>query len=805
MPASKTMKTLYSKILRGLGVPVILFVIGLLIINFFYVGHQLKILTYNYLNSIARQADGRLSIQVKEIEELANVLTAYLRSEQSINAPTILELLDSLLVAGEEYGIFIVRKPWVIEGSIKGNLPSNLRMRRFDDSDEPNYLYYLQQVDHRSTWSHIRSEANSWQTSYITSFQTPLTDSNGIVAVRVSLYNLVKNSLTTQAIEQAKILLTVLEDNGTRQTLLLDAKSPYKPALSLLDMSDKINIPKPVDNMNRQSPSPPDITYIEDPLDGEGQVFISQLSSHLGPDMQFTVLLPTEEALVYLYKAKLVEVIIVLIAFLGLLLLILVISKSIVRPISAFGRKVEALATGDLNVRFPETDSCLELNDLSHNLNQTVKRLKKYFSDLKRVTAKNERINSEMNISRDVQMSLLPYRRGQAQFSNIDIHACIMPAKEVGGDFYYFSKIDQDRLALVVGDVSGKGMPAAIMMSVCLSLFKAQSANTPQPDVCLEKINQLLMQEDTEQTAFITLFYGLINLSQGELVYANAGHNPPLMVGKDSGVQWLDQQHGVALAVLENARYKTHKVKFKRGDTLLLYSDGITEAHNINAEEFGEQRLFDCLSRYKEMTTAQSARGCAQNVLSSVSRFARGQTKFDDMTLLCAVLKEESEKRQRITANRSLDDTSIDISEWRNLTFQHQTAIGYDIEAIGRVMKLIDSFCRDYRIKEQIAADLCVVADEFVSNIIRHNEVSEQATEIKLHIAKQGDSAFMVLEYRGNAFDPSKPWVLDMHEDGHQQQEGGRGIYIAQQIIDHIAYTHSVGHNVLMVEKKLHN
>ena len=93
-----------------------------------------------------------------------------------------------------------------------------------------------------------------------------------------------------------------------------------------------------------------------------------------------------------------------------------------------------------------------------------------------------------------------------------------MPAKEVGGDFYYFSKIDQDRLALVVGDVSGKGMPAAIMMSVCLSLFKAQSANTPQPDVCLEKINQLLMQEDTEQTAFITLFYGLINLSQGELV-----------------------------------------------------------------------------------------------------------------------------------------------------------------------------------------------------------------------------------------------------------------------------------------------
>ncbi len=794
------MKTLHTKILWGLGFPVILFVIVLLIANFFYVDYQIRELTDSYVNSMALEVDNKLGMQVREIEELANVLAAYLKQDIRVDKARVRTLLDNLLDTDEKYDIFVVRRPLVIEGYIQGNNRSKIRQRDFDNADASRYRHYFELARQRDVWSRLVSEDDNWKTSYIVPFKTASDHSGGIVVVDVLLSELVTRLFNIQIFEDATILFSVRLDNGEQKTLILSTSANDKIVqlhLNLPDMTDNVDDVVPTLRFSKN------IIQIDDPIDGTGKTFVAQLPASFSSNVQLIVLLPKEKVFLYIYRAKLIESATVLIAFWGLVLLILLISKSISRPISTLTQRVEILAAGNLNIKFPATDSCKELSSLSVNLNQTVMRLKNYFSDLKRVTAQNERINSEINISHDVQMSLLPHHKAGDEINDLDIYGCTLPAKEVGGDFYYFLKIDEDRTALVIGDVSGKGMPAAIMMAVCLSLFKAQSANTPQPDACLRKINHFLMQEDAEQCAFVTLFYAIFDTSNGELSYANAGHNPPLIVRKSGSIEFLDQKHGIALAVSENPRYEICTQWLDYGDMLLLYTDGITEAHDMEEQEFGEQRLIECITRHEEIAGTQPARRCVQNIIKRVARFIRGSVQFDDMTLLCAVRQETSDGLSSVGTGSSTDDLKVGISELRDLQFKHQISIRYDIQEIGKIIDLIDTFCNDYRVEKEVATDLCVAADEFISNIIRHNEARRDTELVKTQLAKKGSTLFLVLEYEGKSFDPLQPLSLDIHGDWRERRLGGLGIYIGQQLIDYSSYIHTDGRNILVIEKKI--
>ena len=812
------MNSLHIKILKGLGIPIILFVVALLIINFLYVDHQLKELSYSYIGSIVHEANSKLVGQVKEIEELTRVLAAYLGRNRYVDESRIQRLIDNLLDGDEQYDILIVRKPLVIEGRIQGNNQSQLRQRRFNDSDVSKHQHYYKLAQQHATWSHFRYEEDGWKTSYIVPFETAAGHADGIIIIDVSLYALVKKLSTIHLSDNAEILFSVRQDGGEIKTLLLDSKvadeieiltlnlkTPNTVKVSTVDVPNTAAVQHSFTDMITMLKLSADTVRINDRLDGKEQTFIAQLPSEFSPIVQLIALLPKEEVFMYIQRAKILETISVLIAFGGLVLLIFLISRSISRPITALSERVEVLASGNLNVSFPKTDSCTELNSLSKNLNRTVKQLKNYFSDLKRVTAQNEKINSEINISRDVQLSLLPPHREQNKIDNIDIHACTLPAKEVGGDFYYFFKIDRDNSALVIGDVSGKGMPAAIMMAVCLSLFKAQSANTPQPDVCLQKINRFLMQEHNDRCTFVTLFYALINTRSGELIYANAGHNPPLVAKKDGRVEFLDQEHGMALAVAENVRYKAYKRQLDYGDMLLLYTDGITEAYNMKAEEFGEQRLGECIARHKRTADAQSAKHCVQNIIARVAQFSRGCVQFDDMTVLCAVRPEADDEPQHTAARSSFDKLKIDIDELHEPLSQYQTTIRYEIQEINNVVNLAESFCNDHRINDEIATDLCVILDEFVSNVIRYSQSDGRAELIKVRLAKKANNMLAVIEYPGQAFDPMQLPAPDIHKDGQARRVGGLGVYIARQLADNIRYAHCDGCNILMIEKKLAN
>jgi len=210
-----------------------------------------------------------------------------------------------------------------------------------------------------------------------------------------------------------------------------------------------------------------------------------------------------------------------------------------------------------------------------------------------------------------------------------DIHAEMFPAKEVGGDFYDFYLIDEGRLGFAIGDVSGKGVPAALFMAVSKTMLKATALKGVQPDDCLQQVNRILHMESLA-SMFVTLFYGILDTATGQIVYSNGGHLPPLIRRTSGQVQHAESTGGVALGVMANVPYKAKTIQLAPGDCLFLYTDGITEALEASNEEFGDERLQVSLKK-----PAENIKQLTSLVIEDVRAFSAGTPQSDDITALC--------------------------------------------------------------------------------------------------------------------------------------------------------------------------
>ena len=211
-----------------------------------------------------------------------------------------------------------------------------------------------------------------------------------------------------------------------------------------------------------------------------------------------------------------------------------------------------------------------------------------------------------------------------------DLHAMVKPAKEVGGDLYDFFAIDRDQLCVLVGDVSDKGVPAALFMVMAKTLIRSATESHSEPDEILAKVNDQLCR-DNDMSMFVTVFLAVFNRVTGALTFANGGHNPPYIVRREGDVELLDVEDGIALGVMEGMAFERQTTRLDTGDALFVYSDGITEAMNVNGEMFGEQRLGEVL----DGLGAQDAASLIQGVLEKTQAFTEGAAQSDDITLLC--------------------------------------------------------------------------------------------------------------------------------------------------------------------------
>ncbi|MDR2494039.1 MAG: SpoIIE family protein phosphatase [Spirochaetaceae bacterium] len=308
-----------------------------------------------------------------------------------------------------------------------------------------------------------------------------------------------------------------------------------------------------------------------------------------------------------------------------------ILSTTITQPIEELTKTVNRIRRGDLNtvVKVRGKD---EIADLGAAFNKMTVDLKAYIRNLNRVTAEKERINGELTVASNIQMNMLPRIFPDFEDNRLfELYGKMEAAKQVGGDFYDFFYLDgnKTKLALIIADVSGKGVPAALFMVIAKTLLKTHLLNTAEPAEAMTKVNGLLC-EDNEMCMFVTVFTGVMDLETGDFTFANAGHNPPLLAQNKEEYRFLEVASGVPLAVAEDFRYQQSTIPFRPGDRLCLYTDGLSEAENTRGDRFGNERLLETVNAYRDLTPKRFD----DSVRKALSGFVDGAEQFDDITVL---------------------------------------------------------------------------------------------------------------------------------------------------------------------------
>ena len=316
----------------------------------------------------------------------------------------------------------------------------------------------------------------------------------------------------------------------------------------------------------------------------------------------------------------------------------LILAGRIVRPVELMTKRINELHG---NNAF-EMEKAYRTNDeieiLAESFASLSQRAKGYISEITRITAEKERIGTELALATQIQADMLPNIfpafPDRAEF---DVYATMDPAKEVGGDFYDFFLIDADHLGLVIADVSGKGVPAALFMMIAKILVQNTAMNGYSPAAALQVVNEQVCANNREQM-FVTVWLGVLDLKTGELVSANAGHEFPALMQAGEEFRLIRTRHGLVIGALEGMKYKDITMKLTPGSKLFVYTDGVTEATNAEKELFGVQRMLDALNENREA----SPEGIIRGVRHAVDAFVKKAEQFDDLTMLCLEYKGET-------------------------------------------------------------------------------------------------------------------------------------------------------------------
>ena len=325
----------------------------------------------------------------------------------------------------------------------------------------------------------------------------------------------------------------------------------------------------------------------------------------------------------------------------GMLILCVVVvyeARSITGPLTGMADATAEIAAGNLDFEMPETRSEDEVGILSRAFSAMQKSLKGHIARLTEATAAKERIESELNIAREIQLSILPkifppFR----EMPGLDLFAVLKSAREVGGDLYDFFTIDDDHFCFVIGDVSGKGVPASLFMAVTKTLFKATALKDTPPEVVLDKVNNGL-SKGNEKSMFVTAFFAILNIRTGVIEFSNGGHNLPVIIRKDGSLGYLWRTGGMVVGAIEGMKFERGALTLAPGDRFFLYTDGVTEAMDESKVLFSEERLL----RELKLLEGLPVKEVLNRLLKLLVEYSKGE-QSDDITMM--LLEYQSPKQ----------------------------------------------------------------------------------------------------------------------------------------------------------------
>ena len=406
---------------------------------------------------------------------------------------------------------------------------------------------------------------------------------------------------------------------------------------------------------------------------------------------------------------------------------------------------------------------------VSNSLNR---RTYKLLVDEINVNSLQQRTKTELEVAKDIQLATLP-----VQFvtnSNVEIQAELKAAKEVGGDFYDYFALDDDHTAILIGDVSGKGIPAAMFMMKTITCFKNYVSLSRSPSQILDLVNKTIYEGNDSQM-FVTCFLAIVSNKTGEVKFANAGHNPPI-IGKNGNYRYLKCNNGFILGGFEKAIVKDETFTLDDGEMIMLYTDGITEARNKNGEFFGEKRLLDLLNKKNYSSLLELHHQLKDEILE----FESGIEQSDDMTYI--TLKYHGDQ----CAYKELKLPAVK-------------------ENIPKLLKFLENFSTKYEIDKSFVTNLLIIGDELISNVVKYAYPEGETGDIFVRILYNLDNKELVLTIidEGTPFDPFEVNNKPIEGDITNVREGGLGILIVKRLMSEYAYDRINKKNIITLKKKL--
>lgn len=450
-------------------------------------------------------------------------------------------------------------------------------------------------------------------------------------------------------------------------------------------------------------------------------------------------------------------------------------SRSLTGPIVMLQKDVAQISGGNLDHR-AEILSQDEVGELAESVNNMALSLDKYIKDLTQVTAEKERIGAELDVATHIQKSMLPcIFPAFPDRKEFDVYATMTPAKEVGGDFYDFFMVDKSHVAIVMADVSGKGIPAALFMVIGKTLIKDHTTPGKNLGQVFAEVNNLLCKSNSEML-FITAFEGVLDLATGEFRYVNAGHEWPFISRNGEAYKPFEIESGFVLAALENVEYEECSIYLNPGDRLFQYTDGVPESTDASGELYGMERLEQLLTEHKK----DDIHSLLAKVKQGLDDFVKEAPQFDDITMLCFEYKE---KMVGIMSEKSFNAT---------------------VENIEAVTEYVNSSLESVGCSFEAQSQIDIAIDELFGNIAKYAypRAFGNAT-VNFEFKPAQSEVVITFKDHGICYNPLEKADPDVTLAAEDREIGGLGIFLVKQLMDNVTYEYKDGQNILAITKKI--
>ncbi|MBQ6221889.1 MAG: SpoIIE family protein phosphatase [Solobacterium sp.] len=385
-----------------------------------------------------------------------------------------------------------------------------------------------------------------------------------------------------------------------------------------------------------------------------------------------------------------------------------------------------------------------------------------------------ERLATELHLAKNIQSSMLPEIFPPfPEHQEFDVYASMRTAREVGGDFYDFYMIDDDHMAMLVADVSGKGIPAAMFMMASKIMINNMSLlNDPDPARILEMVNKEIAARNTAEM-FVTVWLGILEISTGKLTATNAGHEYPF-IRQNGKFNIFKEKHGFVLGGMENTRYENYEIQLDPGDAVFVYTDGVTEAKNSNGDQFGVERLEDALNDSPELPVSS----IINHISEKLDKFVDNEEQFDDITMV--------------------------ILSYNGVTNMNKMTVEAIIDNIPEVTAFVESKLEEIDCPTKIQNQIDIAIDELFSNIAKYAYTPDTGpATVKVEVEKDPLAVIITFIDHGQPYDPLTTENPNLSLPAEKREIGGLGIYLVKKTMDDIDYEYKNGQNILRIKKEI--